>query len=165
MAATLTSAEREFFQEVSAAAFANPFSAQRQELDRKITGSSLREPQRIGRLREAVTSRVAKLEASERAHLKYYQGEEVLIMRNVFLFEIYHGQCDALDGLIAEQLKAGDSSSAVPFAREALSELAARGFNEADALRFFAIFFPNDKASNTSIFAFTFKENFADTTT
>jgi len=141
MAATLTAAEREFFREVSAAAFANPFSAQRLELDQKITGTSLREPQRIGRLREAVTSRVTKLEASGQAHLKHYQGEEALVMRNVFLFEIYHGQCDALDGLIAKQLEAGDSSSAVPFAREALSQLAERGFNEADALRFFAIFF------------------------
>jgi transcriptional regulator with AAA-type ATPase domain len=141
MAVTITAAEREFFREVSAAAFANPFSPQRLELDRKITGTNLREPNRARTLREAVMSRVARLEQAGKAHLKHYRGDEALVMRNVFLFEIYHGQCDALDGLIADQLKAGDTSSAVPFAREALSQLAGRGFNEEDALRFFAIFF------------------------
>jgi transcriptional regulator with AAA-type ATPase domain len=141
MTTVITTAEREFFREVSAAAFANPFSTQRLELDRKITGTSLREPNRARTLRDAVTSRVARLEQSGKAHLKHYRGEEALIMRNVFLFEIYHGHCEALDGLIADQLKAGDASSAVPFARDALGELAARGFSEPDALRFFAIFF------------------------
>jgi sigma-54 specific flagellar transcriptional regulator A len=109
MAVTITAAEREFFREVSAAAFANPFSPQRLELDRKITGTNLREPNRARTLREAVMSRVARLEQAGKAHLKHYRGDEALVMRNVFLFEIYHGQCDALDGLIADQLKAGDT--------------------------------------------------------
>lgn len=141
MAATLTTAEREFFRDVSEAAFANPFSAQRLELDRKITGASWREPERVHRIREAVTHRVARLEQAGKAHLKHYRGEETLVMRNVFLFETHHRYCDALDELIAEQLKAGDSPCSVRFAREALGVLAARGFAEAEATRFFGIFF------------------------
>ena len=60
MATNLTATERQFFREVSAAAFANPFSSQRLELDLKIAGTSLSEPERIHRIRDAVSSRVAK---------------------------------------------------------------------------------------------------------
>jgi transcriptional regulator with AAA-type ATPase domain len=141
MASNLTIAERQFFREVSEAAFANPFSPQRLELDRKIAGTSLGEPERVHRIRDAVGSRVAKLEESGRAHLKHYSDEEALVMRNVFLFECYHRHCDALDELIEDQLKAGDQPCTVRFARESLGQLAQRGFTEDEALRFFGIFF------------------------
>lgn len=141
MASLLTGAERTFFKEVSEAAFANPFSAQRQQLDSQITGTTLREINRVPRLRDAVTNRVAKLEQAGRAHLKHYRGGEQLVMRNAFLFEAYHCYCDALDELIVEQLKAGDSPCTVRFARELLGHLANRGFVDADALQFLGIFF------------------------
>jgi len=141
MASSLTAVERKFFREVSEAAFANPFSLQRQQLDSKITGTTLREFDRVPRLRDAVTNRVAKLEQAGKAHLKHYRGEEQVVMRNSFLFEVYHRHCDALDELIVEQLRAGDSPCAVKFAREALADLTQRGFAEADAVRFFGIFF------------------------
>jgi transcriptional regulator with AAA-type ATPase domain len=141
MALGLTPSERAFFREVSEAAFANPFSAQRRQLDSRITGQSQPAADRHARLRDAVSSRVKRLEDAGKAHLKHYSGDEQLVMRNVFLFEAYHFHCDALDELIAAQLKAGDQPCAVPFARELLQRLAARGFNENDALRFFGIFF------------------------
>ncbi len=141
MDSNLTSAERQFFREVSEAAFANPFSSQRLELDVKIAGASLGEPERVHRLRDAVSPRVARLEQSGRAHLKHYRGAEQQMMRNAFLFESYHCHCDALDELIGEQLKTGDQPCAVRCAREALGQLAQRGFAEEESLRFFAIFF------------------------
>src|SRR5262245_46455934 len=113
-------ADREFFREISEAAFANPFSPQRRELDAKITGSALQEPERVRRLRDVVTPRVARLEQAGKAHLKHYRGEEQWVMRNAFLFETYHCYCDALDELIADQIQAGDSPCTVRFAREAL---------------------------------------------
>src|ERR1043165_1292231 len=141
MGSCLTPFDREFFNEVSAAALANPFSSQRRELDTRIAGTMPSEPQRVHRLRDAVKARVARLEQSGKAHLKQYRGDEALVMRNVFLFETYHSHCDALDELIAEQLKAGDSSCVVRFARDALGDLSGRGFTEEEATRFFSIFF------------------------
>src|SRR5690349_9448042 len=109
MATSLNSADRDFFAGVSEAAFANPFSPQRAELDSRIAGKPLTESERIPRLREAVASRVAKLEQAGRAHLKHFRGEDLLVMRNAFLFETYHCYCDGLDELIMEQLKSGDA--------------------------------------------------------
>ncbi|HTD67812.1 MAG TPA: sigma 54-interacting transcriptional regulator [Candidatus Limnocylindria bacterium] len=141
MASILSAAEREFFREVSDAAFANPFSPRRQELDTKIAGGILREPERVQRLLGAITPRIAKLEQAGKAHLKHFRGEEQVMMRNAFLFEMYHAHCDGLDELIVEQLKAGDAPCTVRFAREALAALSRRGFAESNALRFFSIFF------------------------
>ena len=62
-------------------------------------------------------------------------------MRNVFLFEVYHSYFDALDELTAAQIKAGDQPLSVKFAREALAQLANRGFADEEAQRYFAIFF------------------------
>jgi transcriptional regulator with AAA-type ATPase domain len=155
MATNLTAAERQFFREVSAAAFANPFSPQRLELDKKIAGASLGEPERIHRIRDAVSARVARLEHAGRAHLKHYSGEEQPVMRNVFLFESYHCHCDSLDELISDQLKAGDQSCTVRFAREALGQLAQRGFAEDEALRFFGIFFQLRRAYHFIIHGLT----------
>ncbi len=141
MASALTAAERAFFREVSEAAFANPFSVQRRQLESRITGGTLLEIERVPRLRDAVSARVAKLERAGKAHLKQYSGDEQFVMRNTFLFEAYHFFCDALDELIVNQLAAGDQPCAVRFGRELLQRLASRGFGEADALRFFGIFF------------------------
>lgn len=141
MATNLSAADRLFFREVSEAAFANPFSSQRRDLDVRITGASPREPERVNQIRAAVSARVAKLVLAGRAHLKHYQGEEQQVMRNAFLFETYHCWCDALDELIADQLKAGDPSCMVRFAREALGQLEQRGFTGEEAPRYFAIFF------------------------
>jgi DNA-binding NtrC family response regulator len=146
MPSILTADERDFFREVSEAAFANPFSAQRQELDTRIAGANLGEAERAPRLRDAVMARVARLDHAGKAHLKHYRGEEGVVMRNAFLFETYHGYCHALDELIAEQVKAGDSPCAVRFARDALGDLTKRGFAEADAVRFFSIFFQMRRA-------------------
>lgn len=40
---SLSPADREFFQWVAAAAFTNPFSAQRLEFDRKIAGATFKD--------------------------------------------------------------------------------------------------------------------------
>ncbi len=141
MAISLSSADRDFFAGVAEAAFANPFSPQRAELDSRIAGKPLLEAERVSQLRAAVTTRVEKLERAGRAHLKQFRGDDLLMMRNAFLFETYHCYYEALDELIGDQLKAGDAPGAVRFGREALTHLAKRGFTEDEALRYFGIFF------------------------
>jgi hypothetical protein len=134
--------DREFWQWVSQAAFANPFSEQRHELDRKITGTRLREEsERMEFLHAAVAELVQKLERAGAADLRRYAGEDREMMRNAFLFEGYHRFYKQLDQLILDQVQAGDRSVPVPFAVDALALLARRGFPAGDALRFFGIFF------------------------
>ncbi|HEY2952686.1 MAG TPA: sigma 54-interacting transcriptional regulator [Verrucomicrobiae bacterium] len=131
----------EFWQWVSHAVFANPFSEQRHELDLKIAGRFRDEAERANFLRHAVSERVQKLEGQGRADLRRYFGEERDLMRNVFLFEAYHRFHDKLDGHIIDQTKAGDSPLRVSFAGDLLALLARRGFPQAESVRFLGYFF------------------------
>jgi hypothetical protein len=135
-------AEREFFQWVASAAFANPFGEQRLALDRKIAGQPFKnEQERAEFLKHSVSERVQKLASQGRAELRAYAGEERELMRHVFLFEAYHVFFERLDETIDAQLRAGDAPAPVVFAGEALALLARRGFSADEARRFFGIFF------------------------
>jgi DNA-binding NtrC family response regulator len=89
----------------------------------------------------AVSERVQTLESDGQAELRLYAGEEQAMMRNVFLFEVYHRFFEPLNRLIVDQIKVGDQPGAVPFAREALAILVRRGFSAEEAIRFFSIFY------------------------
>src|SRR5437773_11710650 len=82
--------DREFLQWVSNAAFANPFSEERYELDLKIAGQFRNEVERAEFLARAVSDKVQKLERQGQATLRCYGGGERELMRNVFLFEVFH---------------------------------------------------------------------------
>src|SRR5436309_7548924 len=133
--------DREFWQWVSSAAFANPFSEERYELDLKIAGEFKNEAERAQFLTRAVSDRVRKLESQGQATLRCYAGGEREVMRNVFLFEVFHRCYEKLDQVIADQTGAGDDPVRVGFASDALALLARRGFSPAESLRFFGIFF------------------------
>src|SRR5437667_512834 len=133
--------DREFLQWVSSAAFVNPFSEERYELDLKIAGQFRNEAERAEFLTRAVSDRVLKLERQGHATLRCYDGGELELMRNVFLFEVFHHFYKKLDQVIVDQTKAGDDPVRVGFASDALALLARRGFSSVESLRFFGIFF------------------------
>ena len=135
---TLDLQDRDFWQLVSRAAFANPFSPERRELDLKITGTT--EPD-FQKLSKVVFERIKKLEDKDAANFRHYDREESEIMRTGFLFEIYHRFYAQLDQLILDQTKSGEKCCPVPFAGEILALLAKRGFAKDEALRFFGIFY------------------------
>src|SRR5687767_6812533 len=117
----MTVGEREFWLMISAAAFSNPFSEQRYELDVKIAGAFEGETQRGELLEQSIVQRVQALETQGRAHLKFFSGRDREIMRTGFLFEVFHRFHRNLDGLISDQTKAGEKPCRVSFASEALA--------------------------------------------
>src|SRR2546427_6588338 len=126
--------DREFLQWVSSAAFVNPFSEERYELDLKIAGRFRNETERAEFLTRAVSDRVLKLERQGHATLRCYGGVERELMRNVFLFEVFHRFYEKLDQVIVDQTKAGDNPVRGGFASEALALLARRGFSTAESV-------------------------------
>jgi len=137
----LDTKEQEFWRLIAEAAFSNPFSEQRLELDLKIAGDFQGESERVARLKKAICDRADRLEAKGVAHLRRYSGNEREVMRIGFLFETFHRFCEQFDQLIVDQTRAGDSSYRVQFASEALGLLARRGFAAEEALRCFGIFY------------------------
>jgi hypothetical protein len=126
---------------IAEATFANPFSDQRYDLDRQIAGHFENEAQRAELVKNAVCDRMERLRPSGRAQLRNFRGPEREVMRNGFLFEVYHRFYDKFDALIAQQITAGDTPCPVSFASDALALLKQRGFTAEEALRFFGIFY------------------------
>lgn len=133
--------DSEFWRMIAEATFANPFSDHRYELDRQIAGHFEDEHQRVEFLKSAVCDRVERLAQNGRAQLRHFRGLEREVMRNGFLFEIYHRFYGEFDALIARQISAADASCPVPFSSDALALLRQRGFTAEEALRFFGIFY------------------------
>ncbi len=139
----MSAEDREFFGLVSRAAFSNPFSGDRLELDLKIAGCSpkVSSDERVQRVIEAVRRRIDRLVADEKADVHLYPAEDRFMMQSSFLFEVFHHFVPQLDRMILEQVRSGDVICAVPFARDALQMLARRGFSPSESHRFFAMFY------------------------
>jgi DNA-binding NtrC family response regulator len=139
----LTAEEKKFFTLIAEAVFANPFSDERLEIDRRILGGSGDRPRldRVRLLREKVATRVSSLETEGRCQLGDYSAQDREILRVAFLFEAYHLFFDAFADLIDEQKRHGDEPCKVSFATEALSLLRKRGFPAEEATRFFAMLY------------------------
>jgi MoxR-like ATPase len=133
--------DADFWRMIAQATFANPFSDQRYELDRQIAGHFQDERQRAELVKNAVCARTERLQRDGRAHLRHFRGPEREVMRNGFLFEVYHRFYVQFDELIAKQIAAGDAPCPVPFASDALALLRQRGFTAEESLRFFGIFY------------------------
>ncbi len=139
----LTAADREFFGLVARAAFANPFSEARTELDRQIadlTGVTERE-QQVDAVAARVFARIKELEARGSADLTLHTGDDYGALAAAFLFEGFHRWIGPFDELILKQIAAGDAAVEVPFGREAIALLGRRGLPAERTERYFAMFY------------------------
>ena len=139
----LTTADKEFFSLVFQATFVNPFSEQRVEIDRKISGDSRSASWRdvvLEAVRE-VEKRIAKLDEGSPVTIEdFKQGDRELI-EHVFLFSTYHKFALQFDELIIKQIEAGEEPVVVDFAKETLELLSKRGFSSEVANRYFSLFY------------------------
>ncbi len=139
----LTPSNREFFSLVSEAAFANPFSEQRAELDRKISGGSANAHWRdvVPEAVREVTRQIGKLNADRAVKIQDFKQADRDLIEHVFLFDVFHQFVKQFDQLITDQINTGDEPISVPFAKEALSLLTNRGFSRSLASRYFSLFY------------------------
>jgi len=136
--------ERAFFGIVKEAAFSNPFSDLRRELDKKITGfvhSPGNETDEILLIINAIGEKIRRLETEGKANIKCFSGEDKEIMSYAFLFDIFHKHIDSFDASINEQLKSNEKLIKITFAGEVLNSITKRGFSKEESLLYFALFF------------------------
>ncbi len=133
----LRPSEREFFGLVARAAFTNPFTDERAEIDRKIVGAIgvITTEERIRLLVPRLAERLRKLEQDNRADVGAYEGEDREMVESAFVFEAYHAHIADFDRLIGEQIEAGDVPRPVPFADRVLRGLVRRGFTPEEGRR------------------------------
>jgi transcriptional regulator with AAA-type ATPase domain len=135
--------DRAFLSLVSEAAFANPFSQRRAALDRKILGRQAHRPwqEMVPEVLEQIRKKIATLDKEGRVRLHDFQDRDRLLMTSVFLFDIFHKYNLLLDDIIKQQIERGAESVPVPFGQEGIQDLKSRGFTQAEALRFFGLFY------------------------
>lgn len=138
-----SNANWDFFSQVAAAAFANPFGERRDELDALIGGVSNGTPpeRALAAVLAKVDESVTQLMRSGQADLRQVESERREVLRGVFCFHVFHRYQDQFDRLILDQLKQGDTPCRVSFAKEALSELTAFGLGQEESLRVFSFFY------------------------
>lgn len=140
---TFTPTERDFFKTVAQAAFTNPFSQTRLQLDRTIAGTDA--PRCWDELVTLATARIAAhlatLRDNGRDDPNRYGDDDRELLRTVLLFDIYHRYRLAFDDFILKQQAAGDKPISVPFARDLLAEIGAVGLDEAGSHRYLGIFY------------------------
>lgn len=141
--AALSPDDREFFRNVAEAVFANPFGPRREEIDRRILGTSQRLPhaERSERLRERIATRVAELTEAGSVHLDSHSGEDRTILEASLLFLGYQESFADLDAHIDAQLGAGAEPTPFAAARVHLARLVGWGIPATEAERFLAIYF------------------------
>lgn len=125
--------------------FLNPFSDERERILGRIhaghTGEALRLDPRAYSLITTVDQRVQRLETKGWTSVAHFSDEDRQFIGPVFLYQVYHRYLLEIDALIQKQLRTKGHAVPVPFARELLGDLDARGFGEDECLRYFAIFY------------------------
>lgn len=139
----LTSSEHRIFALIARAAFANPFSPEREELDRQIVGSNapIDRDELFALSASHAQEALAKLNKGAKIDLHGYGAEDQRVLRTACLFDCYHRFRLPFDTFIQQQIKTGDTPCKPLFAREVLSDLVAVGFRDDEALRYLAIFY------------------------
>jgi sigma-54 dependent transcriptional regulator, flagellar regulatory protein len=135
--------DRRFLGLVSQAAFANPFSLRRVELDRQILGGPGQGqwPDIVPEVIEQVRSRLRSLEQGGLFRIQDFPEPDQMLMATVFLFEIFHRYSPSFCDLVQEQIRTAGASVKVGFAGKALNDLHRCGLEEAIALRCFALLY------------------------
>jgi transcriptional regulator with PAS, ATPase and Fis domain len=136
---------KELIKLISRAAFENPFTEEREELDLKIVGENK------NLSRNSIINKVIKISSDtikqiKNKNINNYRGEEKQDIIYLFLFDVYHKYREKFDDLIIKQIAAGDVSQKVIFSNSAISDLIKYGFDEKEAERYFSIFYQMRRA-------------------
>lgn len=138
----------DFFRMAESAAFTNPFSDERVEVDREIVGASdkatwgqMQEP-----LFQALEKHIQELDVSKLDLSSRYTDPDIRAVAVSILFYVFYQVQELFDALIEEQIAAGDESCAAPFAFQCLEKLKGYGFTRAEACRYVGIFYQTRRA-------------------
>jgi sigma-54 specific flagellar transcriptional regulator A len=137
VSARLNEADRRFFSLVARAAFANPFSLERDRLDAEIGETDARDPHVLARASARLDARLKTL--ANKAALPNYGEDDRRVLFGALLFAAFHRHLEELDTLIERPGK-------VRFAAALISELTTRGLELPLARRALELFYQMRRA-------------------
>jgi DNA-binding NtrC family response regulator len=147
MGKRLDTQQQEFFKAITRAIYANPFSKKRREEDVTLTGLSpeTKEQEILARLIDLVAEQVRGLQKHNMGSLGYFNGEERDLVRNLFVFHLFHKYIDPLDQHIQQQ---STISTPMPLdcGEAIMQDLLQCGCTAQEAERYLALFFQMRRA-------------------
>ena len=98
--------DRAFLSLVSEAAFTNPFTERRAQLNREISGRVKGDTwlQMVNQVTQRVRKKILELQEQGGLRIQDFRMEDQRILTNAFLFDIYHAHNDAFDQIIQAQI-------------------------------------------------------------
>ena len=128
---------------VAQAAFSNPFSDERVEVDRRIVGAAEEAEwhDMLSPLLQALDRHIHELEKAGGISVLPDGSVERRAAAVSLLFHVFHQYLDQFDSLIEQQIAVGDESCRASFGFQCLEKLMAVGFNRADACRYVGMFY------------------------
>jgi len=130
--------EREYFTLVNRAVLSNPFSDERDQIDKEIAGrlpGNDRVEQIDAAIRE-VSSRLTLLRKKGRLDVSRYAGADRQALERSLAFDVFYRYVDDLDQLIEDQIAQGEKPLKVAFADDMLGDMQAGGISRAAAVRY-----------------------------
>jgi DNA-binding NtrC family response regulator len=137
---SLSDKDRRFFARVAAAAFANPFSKEREELDAELAESRADDPWVLNRLSARLNARIESLSPRGPLKLDDYRSDDRDTLFHALLFHAFHRYLNEIDALIAREERES-ASPRVSYAGALLTELAEHGIAPQVAVRMLELFY------------------------
>lgn len=142
---SLSSVDRKFISLVHEAAFSNPFGEKRDQIDNQIAALSRKKadtPEEILEiLVEQMRKFLARLDDQGASKISDFCEKDRPLIKNTYLFFIFHELIDDFDNLIQQQIRSGDRPVRVDFVDKAYQKFDRRGLTQTQAFRFFSIFY------------------------
>ena len=137
----LAAEDREFLRLVERSAFGNPFSREREGLEREIIFSAHTDRPGAGDAPRVVRERLERFAGLCYARLSDFGESEQSSARAAFLYDAFHRVIQPFDALIEGHAQGVTSRGRITFADEAIAGLQSRGFSPEESAHFLAIFY------------------------
>lgn len=134
---SLSSSEKAFFTLVKQAPLVNPFSRERENVEKEIA-ASCREAhgkKLVDKAVNAVEIKIGQLREEGRANLSLFQGEDRDLLEYGFTFVFFYKFRKKFDDLILDQINTGDVPIRAAFLKSAFTCLEDSGFDREYALK------------------------------
>jgi hypothetical protein len=150
---TLSGEQRNFLQQVRQAVFANPFGAERDAVDCRLTrlepevfARQHSSDEQISLLIRAVEEQLQQICPAAGKPVACFKGEDRNLVRYGILFHLFHKYCFRFDQHIQQQIKQGNTPCLLGFGRELLTEMDRTGIEGEEAVRYVGLFFQMRRA-------------------
>jgi DNA-binding NtrC family response regulator len=140
----LDSEDREFFSRLTESMYVNPFSEEL-ELMRKLipgyTPEQFRSEHFLWTMNPLLNQRIEQLESKGIHRIQQFHGKDRTLVEDAFKLQAYLRVVPKMDKLVQPQSNREESSVDVPFGRQEVAKIKARGFSEQEGIHLFALFY------------------------